>query len=130
MGKKIAYVEDDQDMIDLVSIILERYDCRVQGFEHAEGAVGEMADLGPDLIILDLMMPRMDGFEVYRLIKEHEALRSVPVVVISAMKKAVEQIEKEGRIKVEGCLVKPFSIDELVETIKKALPDLEAGAPQ
>ncbi len=123
MSKVIAYIEDDQDMIDLVGMVLERYGYRVNGFPQAEGSLERMAQLCPDLIILDLMMPRMDGFEVYRLIKERDDLRSVPVVVISAMKKAVEQIEREGRIEVEGCLVKPFSINELVNTVRKALSD-------
>ncbi len=125
MGKVIAYVEDDQDMIDLVRMILERYGCEVRGFERADGALDEISAIRPDLIILDLMMPRMDGFEAYRMIKEDDSLKEVPVLVISAMKKAVEQIENEGRIKVEGCLVKPFSIEELVGMVRKVLPGLE-----
>lgn len=123
MSKVIAYIEDDQDMIDLVGMVLERYGYSVAGFPQAERSLEKMAELSPDLIILDLMMPRIDGFEVYRLIKEREDLRSVPVVVISAMKKAVEQIEREGRIEVEGCLVKPFSINELVDTVRRALSE-------
>jgi len=121
MGKVIAYIEDDQDMIDLVGMVLERYGYQVTGFPQPEGALERMEELAPDLIILDLMMPRMDGFEIYRLIKESDELNGVPVVVISAMKKAVEQIEREGRIEVEGCLMKPFSINELVETVRRAL---------
>ncbi len=78
MGKVIAYVEDDQDMIDLVSMVLERYGYRVTGFPQAEGVLEKMVELSPDLIILDLMMPRVDGFEVYRQVKECDELSSVP----------------------------------------------------
>lgn len=121
MGKIIAYVEDDQDMIDLVAMVLERFGYQVNGFPQPEGVLEKMVSLSPDLIILDLMMPRMDGFEVYRRIKERDELKDVPVVVITAMKKAVEQIEREGRMKVQGCLLKPFSINELVEMVKITL---------
>ena len=123
MGRIIAYIEDDQDMIDLVSIILERHDYQVAGFVRSEGVVESMLDIKPSLILLDIMMPHVDGFEVYHKLKEVEELRSIPIIVISAMKKAVEEIEQEGKIEVEGCLVKPFSINDLVAVIKEVLPE-------
>jgi DNA-binding response OmpR family regulator len=123
MGRIIAYIEDDQDMIDLVSIILERHDYQVAGFVRSEGVVESMRDINPSLILLDIMMPHVDGFEVYHKLKEADELRQVPIIVISAMKKAVEEIEMEGKIEVEGCLVKPFSINDLVAVIKEVLPE-------
>ena len=123
MERTIAYIEDDQDMIDLVSIILERHNYQVEGFVRSEGVVEKMQDIKPSLILLDIMMPHVDGFEVYHKLKEAEELRKVPIIVISAMKKAVEEIEHEGKISVEGCLVKPFSINDLVGVIKEVLPD-------
>jgi DNA-binding response OmpR family regulator len=123
MGRIIAYIEDDQDMIDLVSIILERHDYQVAGFVRSEGVVESMRNINPSLILLDIMMPHVDGFEVYHKLKEAEELSQVPIIVISAMKKAVEEIEMEGKIEVEGCLVKPFSINDLVAVIKEVLPE-------
>ncbi len=123
MGKVIAYIEDDQDMIDLVSVILERHGFRVVGLVRSVGVVESLLDLEPSLILLDIMMPHVDGFEVYERIKRCEGLRSVPIIVVSALKKAVEEIELEGRIAVEGCLVKPFSINELVSAVEQALPE-------
>lgn len=123
MGKIIAYIEDDQDMIDLVSIILERHDYQVTGFVRSEGVVESMRDIKPSLILLDIMMPHVDGFEVYRKLKEAVELRQIPIIVISAMKKAVEEIEMDGKIEVEGCLVKPFSINDLVAVINEVLPE-------
>lgn len=122
MGQVIAYIEDDQDMIDLVSIILERHGYQVEGFVRSEGVEKDLLDIRPSLILLDIMMPHVDGFEVYKRLKEADELREVPIIVISAMKKAVEEIEMEGRIEVEGCLVKPFSINDLVNVIKEVLP--------
>jgi two-component system response regulator VicR len=123
MSKLIVYIEDDKDMVDLVDIILQRHGYKVVGFLQSEGVVEEIERLEPDLILLDIMMPHVDGFEVYHQLKEREKLRNIPVVVISAMKKAVEEIEQEGKIMVEGCLVKPFSINDLVNIINKALSD-------
>ncbi len=116
----IAYIEDDQDMIDLVAIVLERHGFQVVGFVQSEGVTEEVERLQPDLILLDIMMPNVDGFEVYNCLKKSKILRDVPVVVISAMKKAIEEIEQEKRIMVEGVLVKPFSISDLVNIVKQA----------
>ncbi len=121
MAKIIAYVEDDRDMIDLVSIILERHGYEVLGFNDSMDILDRLEALKPDLILLDIMMPRVDGFEIYEGLKSKQTTSTIPIVVISAMKKAVDQIERESRIKVEGCLVKPFAISELAELVSKVL---------
>jgi DNA-binding response OmpR family regulator len=119
--KTIAYIEDDQDMIDLVSIILQKHGYRVAGFTESREIVPRLESINPELILLDLMMPHVDGIEVYKEIKESEKVSGIPVVIISAMKRAVEEIEREGEIKVEGCLVKPFTIGDLLETVNRVI---------
>ena len=119
--KTIAYIEDDPDMIDLVSIILQKHGYRVAGFTESREIVSKLESLRPELILLDLMMPHVDGIEVYREIKSREQMADTPVIIISAMKRAVEEIEKEGEVKVEACLVKPFTIGELLETVNRVI---------
>jgi DNA-binding response OmpR family regulator len=119
--KTIAYIEDDPDMIDLVSIILQKHGYRVAGFTESREIIPRLENIQPELILLDLMMPHVDGIEVYKEIKSKEGMVNIPVIIISAMKRAVEEIEKEGKIKVEACLVKPFTIGELLETVKGIL---------
>jgi len=119
--KTIAYIEDDPDMIDLVSIILQKHGYRVAGFTESREIIQRLENVHPELILLDLMMPHVDGIEVYKEIKSKEGMVNIPVIIISAMKRAVEEIEKEGKIKVEACLVKPFTIGELLETVKGIL---------
>ena len=119
--KTIAYIEDDPDMIDLVSIILKKHGYRVAGFTESREIIPRLENIQPELILLDLMMPHVDGIEVYKKIKSKEGMVNIPVIIISAMKRAVEEIEKEGKIKVEACLVKPFTIGELLETVKGIL---------
>jgi CheY-like chemotaxis protein len=119
--KTVAYIEDDPDMIDLVSIILRKHGYQVTGFTESREIIERLEELKPELILLDLMMPHVDGLEVYREIKSREGISKVPVIIISAMKRAVEEIEREGEIKVEACLVKPFTIGELLETVKRVM---------
>jgi two-component system response regulator VicR len=119
--KTIAYIEDDPDMIDLVSIILQKHGYRVAGFTESREIVPRLENIKPELILLDLMMPHVDGIEVYKEIKSKEGMVDTPVIIISAMKRAVEEIEREGKIKVAACLVKPFTIGELLETVNRII---------
>lgn len=119
--KTIAYIEDDPDMIDLVSIILQKHGYRVAGFTESREIIPRLETIKPELILLDLMMPHVDGIEVYREIKNREGMEGIPVIIISAMKRAVEEIEREGEIEVEACLVKPFTIGELLETVNRII---------
>ena len=75
----------------------------------------------PELILLDLMMPHVDGIEVYEEIKSQEGMDEIPVVIISAMKRAVDEIQRGGTMKVEACLVKPFTIVDLLGTVESLI---------
>ncbi|MBN2026129.1 MAG: response regulator [Actinobacteria bacterium] len=119
--KTIAYIEDDSDMIDLVSLILTRHGYEVTGFTESREILPRLESLKPELILLDLMMPDVDGIEVYREIKGREGMEEVPIIIISAMKRALDEIEREGRIKVEACLAKPFTISELVGIVDRVI---------
>lgn len=119
--RTIAYIEDDSDMVDLVSLILKKHDYQVAGFTETREILPKLESLKPELILLDLMMPYVDGIELYEEIKSREGMDKVPIIIISAMKRALDQIEKEGKLKVEACLVKPFAISELLTTIKRII---------
>jgi CheY-like chemotaxis protein len=119
--KTIAYIEDDSDMIDLVSLILTRHGYQVTGFTESREILPRLESLKPELILLDLMMPYVDGIEVYEVIKSQEGMDEVPIIFISAMKRALDEIEKEGKIKVDACLAKPFTISELVGTVDRII---------
>jgi CheY-like chemotaxis protein len=119
--KTIAYIEDDPDMIDLVSMILNKHGYQVAGFTESREILPRLESLKPELILLDLMMPYVDGIEVYEEIKSREGIDEIPVVIISAMKRAVDKIEQEGTMKVEACLVKPFTIVDLLGTVESLI---------
>lgn len=119
--KTIAYIEDDSDMVDLVSLILKKHGYQVAGFTESREIMPHLESIKPELILLDLMMPFVDGIELYEEIKSKQGMDEVPIIVISAMKRALDDIEREGRIKVEACLVKPFTISELVSTVNRII---------
>ena len=119
--KTIAYIEDDSDMIDLVSMILEKHGYQVAGFTESRELFPRLESVQPELILLDLMMPHVDGIEVYEEIKSQEGMDEVPIIIISAMKRAVDEIERGGKLKVEACLTKPFTISELLGTINRII---------
>jgi CheY-like chemotaxis protein len=122
MGKKIVYVEDHADMIDLAKLILES-----KGFEVI-GAIGGREGLEtirremPDLVLLDLMMPDMDGWEVHRKIKADEQLKNIPVIVITAKDKPIDQVLGLQVAKVNDYLIKAdFGPNELLESVQRIL---------
>ena len=120
-NKLVVCIEDEQEMIDLVRLILGR-----RGFE-VEGAIGGLEGLEkvqqkkPDLVLLDLMMPDMDGWEVYQRMKSDESLREIPVIVITAKAQSIDKVLGLHIAKVDDYITKPFGPQELLESVEKIL---------
>lgn len=117
----IVYIEDDLEMIDLVQLILNRRGYIVKG---AEGGIKgcEMVKVEkPDLVLLDLMMPDMDGWDVYHKIKEDETTRNIPVIVITAKAQSIDKVLGLRIAKVDDYICKPFTPQELVISVEKVL---------
>jgi DNA-binding response OmpR family regulator len=124
-NKKIVYVEDHVDMIDLVRLILEP-----KGFQVI-GAIGGCEGLEviqrevPDLVLLDLMMPDMDGWEVHRRMKADERLKDIPVIVVTAKDKPIDQVLGLHVAKVDAYLVKAdFGPKELLDSVRQVLGEI------
>ncbi len=119
--KRIICIEDDQGIIDLIKLILTR-----RGFEVI-GALGgreglEMMERGaPDLVLLDLMMPDMDGWEVYHQMKAREGMKNIPVIVVTAKAQNIDKVLGMHIAKVDDYITKPFSPQELLDSIERVL---------
>ena len=117
----VVCIEDEPEMTDLVQIILQR-----EGYEVL-GAVGGQAGLDlirehlPDLVLLDLMMPNMDGWEVYQQLQADEATSDIPVIVITAKAQSIDKVLGLYIAKVDDYITKPFKPKELTERVKKVL---------
>ena len=117
--RRILCIEDEPEMIDLISLILER-----RGFEVL-GAVGGQEGLDavrrekPDLVLLDLMMPDVDGWEVYRQMKADEELKDIPVVVVTAKAQSIDKVLGLHIAKVDDYVTKPFGPGDLLESVDR-----------
>mgnify|MGYP003573763697 FL=1 len=119
--RRILCIEDEPEMIDLIRLILER-----KGFEVL-GAVGGQEGLEtvrrekPDLVLLDLMMPDVDGWEVYRQMKADEELQGIPVVVVTAKAQSIDKVLGLHIAKVDDYVTKPFGPGDLLESVDRVL---------
>lgn len=108
----VLLVDDNEGNRDLIALYLEGLPVRCTVASDGQGALESIAQSRPDLVLLDVMMPKMSGFEVCRAIKSDEALRDIPVVMVTALDSVVDQ----DRAKLEGAdgyMVKPIDRDEL-----------------
>jgi DNA-binding response OmpR family regulator len=121
MPKKIVYIEDDLEMTYLIKMILERKGYEIistndgmEGFEIIEREK-------PDLVLLDLMMPNIDGWDIYHQLKSNENTNQIPVIVISAKAQPIDKVLGLQIAKVNNYISKPFRPQELLESIESIL---------
>jgi DNA-binding response OmpR family regulator len=118
--KKILAVDDEPNILLSLEYILEAegYDVRVA--RDGEEALKLAEEIRPDLILLDVAMPRMDGYEVCRQLRQREHLASVKVVMLTAKGQPLEK-RKGLAVGADVYVTKPFSSEELLEEIQAAL---------
>ncbi len=117
----IIYIEDDPEMIDLVTLILNRRGFTVKGAHGGKQGLELVQQDKPDLILLDLMMPDVDGWDVYQQIKADEATREIPVIVITAKSQAIDRVLGLHIAKVDDYISKPFRPQELMDSVERVL---------
>jgi len=118
---KILCVEDDPQMIDLIKLILERKGYEILGAEGGRQALAMMRADKPDLLLLDIMMPEMDGGDVFHHMKEEVELRNIPVIVVTAKAAPIDKVLWMNVAKVDDYVTKPFGPHELLESVEKVL---------
>ncbi len=118
---KIVYIEDDPEMIDLVTLILNRRGYQVKGANGGRQGLDVIRTEKPDLILLDLMMPDIDGWDVYQQLKANEATRNIPVIIITAKAQAIDRVLGLHIAKVDDYISKPFRPQELLDSIESVL---------
>ncbi len=121
MAKKILLIEDEEIMIDLLKrkLITEGYEVSVA--RDGEEGLKTMKETKPDLILLDIIMPKMGGFEVMDKMQKDKELKKIPVIVISNSGQPVE-LDKAQKLGAKDWLIKTeFDPQEVIEKIKKQL---------
>ena len=122
--KKIVYVEDELEMIDLVKLILNRKGYDVIGAAGGREGLDIIRDVLPDLVLLDLMMPDIEGWEVYQQMRADDATKHIPVIVITAKAQNIDKVLGLHIAKVNDYISKPFSPQDLVTSVEKVFESI------
>ncbi|HPZ09084.1 MAG TPA: response regulator [Candidatus Eremiobacteraeota bacterium] len=115
----ILVIDDDEIIRKLIKFTLEKRDYKVITAEDALEGICKL-ELNPDLIILDIVMPEIDGYEVLNLIKKDSQFKDIPVIMLTS-KHDINHMLKAFSCGAEDYLAKPFEIDELIARIRNLL---------
>ena len=117
-GKTILLVDDEQDIIDSLSVRLQASGYQIVSARDGLEALKKARSVDPDLIILDLMLPKMDGYKVARLLKFDKKYSDIPIMILSARGQEIDK-ELARSAGADDYLVKPFDSAELLNRIKE-----------
>lgn len=120
MQKKILIVEDEESLLKLESILLSTKGYLVQGATTGLAALEAVSTEAPDLILLDIMLPEMDGFEVCTRLKGNAETKHIPVILLTARKNP-EDMARGKEVGAEEYITKPFKSAMVMATIEKLL---------
>ena len=116
--KRILIIEDEDSLLKLESILLTSRGYDVIGAKDGRAGLDELALCKPDLVILDIMLPGIDGFEVCRLIRENSETRAIPVVMLTA-KKSVQDYERGMQVGADAFITKPFKSAHVIGIVEQ-----------
>jgi DNA-binding response OmpR family regulator len=119
--RKVVCIEDELEMIDLIRLILTRHHFEVIGAVGGKEGLEVVRRERPDLVLLDLMMPDMDGWEVYQLMKASPELSKIPVIVVTAKAQSIDRVLGLHIAKVDDYVTKPFGPQELIRSVNRVL---------
>ncbi len=121
----ILIVDDDPDVREAVKIILETQPYELIFASNGEECLEQVKKNTPDLIILDLLMPKKDGFEVIKELRGHPSYPRIPILVLTAVKKEAAgrryELETALRMDVDDYIEKPIQPDDLIDRVKRIL---------
>lgn len=118
--RSILVIDDEKDILKLIQYNLEKEGYQVTTAATGEAGVEAARRVRPDLIVLDLMLPGMDGLEACRILKSDKAMRSVPVIMLTAKSSEVDQVVGL-ELGAADYVAKPFSVKVLLARVKNAL---------
>ena len=119
-NKKILIVEDESDILVTLQILLQSEGFDVITATDGMEALNKVKSESPSLIILDLMIPKLDGYKVCRILKFDEQFNKIPIIIITARAQEADK-EKSKEVGADYYITKPFEPEELLSKIKEFL---------
>ena len=127
--EKILIVEDDEDIVEMIAYNLKKEGYRILSALRGEEAVSLAKRERPDLIILDLMLPGIDGFEVCKILKKNEITMQIPIIMLTAKSQEIDKVIGL-ELGADDYITKPFSPKELIARIKAVLRRFQKPLPK
>ncbi|MHB8625297.1 MAG: response regulator transcription factor [Aggregatilineales bacterium] len=118
---KVLHIDDKPEMIDLIRLILSKAGYEVTGALDGKNGLKAVETLMPDVVLLDLMMPDIDGWEVFRLIKANPKTSHIPVIVLTARAQSIDKVLGLHIAKVDDYITKPFNQAQVLDSLKRVL---------
>ena len=129
MRNKILIVDDEPNIVLSLEFLMKQAGFEVRTAADGEAALNVIAADRPDLVLLDVMMPRKNGYEVCQTIRAHPDWKDIYIVMLTAKGREVER-EKGLALGANAYITKPFSTQEVVAQVRKLLAEAESGAPE
>jgi two-component system response regulator VicR len=120
---KIMVIDDEPDLVEVVKLILESDGYQVVTANGGQEALEKMGKEMPDLVLLDIIMPRMDGWEVFSRIKSDQKTKDIPVIMLTAKDQRIDKLIGLHVVRVDDYITKPFGRSELLASIKRILQE-------
>lgn len=128
MKPTILVADDEPSIVLSLQVLLQKAGFAVRIARNGEEALESVAESTPDLILLDAMMPRRDGFDVCQSLRANPAYQSLPIIMLTAKSRDVER-QKGMALGATDYITKPFSTRDLVTTVRKYLtPEINQGS--
>jgi two-component system, OmpR family, response regulator VicR len=121
IAKRIVYIEDDPELISLVSMILSREGYSIKNAYDGQKGLDLVREELPDLVLLDLMIPTLDGWDVYKQLEASEITRDIPVIIITAKYQPIDRVLGLQLAKVDEYICKPFHPQVLIDGVGRVL---------
>ena len=121
MAKKILVVDDEPDILDVATVRLKHLGYEIIPAVDAEEVLAFLQNNTPDLILLDLLLPKMQGDELCKKLKSDDKYKNIPVILFTASTIRPGLPEKIKEIGADDCIIKPFEPEELLGKVKKII---------
>ncbi|HRZ39728.1 MAG TPA: response regulator [Candidatus Omnitrophota bacterium] len=120
MAKKILIVDDERDIVEVVRMRLETRGYEVFAAYNGRQGLERVKDVMPDLVILDIMMPEINGSTLCGMLKFDERYKHIPIVMLSVKARDIDR-EIGGKVKADAYLTKPFEAQQLIEIVNNLI---------
>ncbi|MGF1589335.1 MAG: response regulator [Pleurocapsa sp.] len=121
MSESILVVEDNSDILLLLKLVLESAGYQVATLDNGRDALTQLETIRPQLIVMDIMMPEINGLQVSRQIKEKPDYQSLPILLVSAVDRLQE--EQFSQSKADAIIYKPFDLEHLIDKVNELKRD-------